>query len=348
MAGLLKNSSRTPLQLATNIHDGVNTVNVERNSNPSRTSQASSPSWPIKAFADRDDWLKLLLAVDSDALSSSAKVVAIRIALHHNVESGQCNPTIGRLALGTGMSESTVRRMIRELEEAGWLGVDRTRGRHSNSFDLRAPTLSHAKGLNPVNGDSVEGSNPSNCGRVQAGPTLSNEHSQPCQIEANPVTADTQKRESITAKGKANEIDTLEFELGRRGCGRRERSHSETEDDDFETWYRQYPKRVAKAAALKAYRAVVTKKLATPDELLAGAMRYAAERSDQDPRYTKHPATWLNGGCWADEPVKSITGTIDSDANGLAAPPPNRTIPPQWGRRESNTERLMRKLREGV
>jgi len=39
---------------------------------------------------------------------------------------------------------------------------------------------------------------------------------------------------------------------------------------------------------------------ATPDQILQGAMRYAAERRGEDPRYTKHPATWLNKGCWSD------------------------------------------------
>ncbi|OKO71893.1 hypothetical protein AC630_31760 [Bradyrhizobium sp. AS23.2] len=36
--------------------------------------------------------------------------------------------------------------------------------------------------------------------------------------------------------------------------------------------------------------------------MLNGAMRYAAERTGQDPKFTKHPATWLNGECWKDEP----------------------------------------------
>lgn len=31
-------------------------------------------------------------------------------------------------------------------------------------------------------------------------------------------------------------------------------------------------------------------------------MRYAAQRDDEDPRFTKHPATWLQGKCWLDEP----------------------------------------------
>ena len=67
---------------------------------------------------------------------------------------------------------------------------------------------------------------------------------------------------------------------------------------DFETWWGQYPKRVSKTTALKAYRNVIAKKLATAEELLAGAMRYSAERGGQDLKFTKHPATWLNAGSW--------------------------------------------------
>lgn len=74
----------------------------------------------------------------------------------------------------------------------------------------------------------------------------------------------------------------------------------------FEAFWVKYPLKKAKAAALKAYRAVITKGLATHDQLMAGVLRYAAERSGQDPRWTKHPATWLNGGCWSDEPTTSI------------------------------------------
>ncbi|KQP53040.1 hypothetical protein ASF34_01320 [Methylobacterium sp. Leaf106] len=42
---------------------------------------------------------------------------------------------------------------------------------------------------------------------------------------------------------------------------------------------------------------------ASLDDLMAGVARYAAERTDEEPQYTKHPKTWLNGGHWADEPA---------------------------------------------
>jgi biotin operon repressor len=69
---------------------------------------------------------------------------------------------------------------------------------------------------------------------------------------------------------------------------------------DFDEWWSQYPKKVAKEAARRAY-ARVRRKGMTAGDLLTGAMRYSAERSGQDQQFTKYPATWLNGGCWEDE-----------------------------------------------
>jgi hypothetical protein len=75
----------------------------------------------------------------------------------------------------------------------------------------------------------------------------------------------------------------------------------------FEEFWSIYPRRVAKGAALKAW----TKALrdVPADTVLAGARAYAAAREGQEPRYTKHPTTWLNQGCWDDEhPAAPSTG----------------------------------------
>jgi hypothetical protein len=69
---------------------------------------------------------------------------------------------------------------------------------------------------------------------------------------------------------------------------------------DFEAWWMQYPRKVSKGAARKAYDKA--RKSAAAEELEIGAMRYAAVRSREDPTYTKHPSTWLNNKCWLDEP----------------------------------------------
>jgi hypothetical protein len=69
----------------------------------------------------------------------------------------------------------------------------------------------------------------------------------------------------------------------------------------FEEWWPLYPKRVAKGAAEKAFERVLSSGSATLEQLKAGALRYAAERSGKGDEFTKHPATWLNAKCWADQ-----------------------------------------------
>jgi len=75
---------------------------------------------------------------------------------------------------------------------------------------------------------------------------------------------------------------------------------------DFETEFEQqfwpiFPRRAGKGQALKAFKAA--RKRVELSLILDGARRYADERRGENPEYTKHPATWLNGQCWTDEPV---------------------------------------------
>lgn len=68
--------------------------------------------------------------------------------------------------------------------------------------------------------------------------------------------------------------------------------------DDFEEFWRSYPRRVGKLAAQKAYiKARQTG--VTQQQLLDGIARYMKGK----PQYADfcHPATWLNQGRWEDE-----------------------------------------------
>lgn len=62
-----------------------------------------------------------------------------------------------------------------------------------------------------------------------------------------------------------------------------------------------YPRRVGKGQALKAFRSA--RKQADLETILTGVRRYAADRQGENPEYTKHASTWLNGQRWLDEPV---------------------------------------------
>lgn len=83
--------------------------------------------------------------------------------------------------------------------------------------------------------------------------------------------------------------------------------------DGFEVWWSAFPKKVARGGAQAKYAAILKAGKATESELLQGALRYAAEQAGKDPQFTKHATTWLNQGCWSDEPSKP------SDSNGFGS-----------------------------
>jgi hypothetical protein len=68
----------------------------------------------------------------------------------------------------------------------------------------------------------------------------------------------------------------------------------------FEDFWCIYPRRIAKLAAKKAWNKAL--KHSPESHILDGARRYAIERRTEDSQFTKHPSTWLNGGCWMDDP----------------------------------------------
>lgn len=67
---------------------------------------------------------------------------------------------------------------------------------------------------------------------------------------------------------------------------------------EFGAFYAAFPRHVARGAAETAYWRA--RKVASAEVLLAGAQAYAAARKGEDEKFTKYPATWLNGKCWMD------------------------------------------------
>jgi len=119
---------------------------------------------------------------------------------------------------------------------------------------------------------------------------------------------------------------------------------AKTLDTDFDTWWRSVPLKRSKGKAREAYKRVRKKAEATT--LLAGIERYAQEVAGREPRFIKHPTTWLNAECWLDE--DSPATKRETPVNGLKVSPdvwaervrgwwnggdtkPDRWIKLQWG-----------------
>lgn len=77
-------------------------------------------------------------------------------------------------------------------------------------------------------------------------------------------------------------------------------------DDDFDVFWANYPKKVAKAEARKAWARL------KPTEPLVheiiGALAWQRRRDDwirDGGKFIPHPATWLRGARWEDEPTET-------------------------------------------
>ena len=80
----------------------------------------------------------------------------------------------------------------------------------------------------------------------------------------------------------------------------------------FERFWAAYPRKTAKQDAIRAFRKL------DADETLLAVILDALEKQKaapqwSDPRYIPHPATWLNGRRWEDEPVESRPLTPQTD-----------------------------------
>lgn len=119
-----------------------------------------------------------------------------------------------------------------------------------------------------------------------------------------------------------------------RAVGTNPRADGQAETLEFEAWYAIYPRHRGKAAARRAY-AAAKRRGATAEHLRVGVERYAAERKGEDPKFTAHPATWLNQGRWEDRPDPAHV------AAGATTSEPTMEDRERWARREAEwVERL--------
>ena len=86
----------------------------------------------------------------------------------------------------------------------------------------------------------------------------------------------------------------------------------------FAEFWKEYPLKVAKAAAEKKYRAMV-KSADVHDKIMRGLRSQLKELESRERKYIPHPTTWLNQGRWEDEqgtsnaPAQRTSGYLSVD-----------------------------------
>jgi hypothetical protein len=283
-----------------------------------------------------DKWRLLQAIIAEPDLSPAAKFVAVRLLDHANSRTGRCSPSYDTIARGIGLTRRRVIDGVKELEAAGWISVSRSthagaretgRPLASNHFAFDWSRLEGAASAvfgNKASEENCTSGGEGDPGLVQETSLASEENFTGLVKKTSPKTfnrnhQDKPGRETSFARGRADGQDAPPKSVRGRKTGRKpeadpppateaSRSRSKRLGNEelaaaFErTFWPHYPRRKGKQAALKAYRRVVQEGLATPEKLQAAAMRYAAERDGQDPKFTSYPGNWLNDGSYDDEP----------------------------------------------
>ncbi|MFO1131162.1 MAG: hypothetical protein U1E16_03965 [Hyphomicrobiales bacterium] len=225
---------------------------------------------------DRLQWLDAILA-DPD-LGATFRL-AYLISGHVSRKTGDAWPGLGYLAATLGMNERSVRRMIDLLVSRGFLVKKRGGDGKPNRYRMVMSDRTPVSDQNETRPDTDVHSEISDrtfvTDRLDISVTQTGHQCPPNSLKNS--LKELSEEESISVSGTPKP------------------------DLEFEDLWSHYPRKVAKGRARSAFKAAL-KRTDLPT-IKAGVLRYAAERTGQDPQFTKHLASWLNAECWNDEPA---------------------------------------------
>ncbi|MZE53785.1 hypothetical protein GTY86_35725 [Streptomyces sp. SID5770] len=225
-------------------------------------------------------------------ISGLMRIVALEIADDANDNTRESMVPLDVLACWCGAEEASVREALKRLGKAGWeLRVPIGRGKDGRvlyavpgmRMTYRVPEFEVPKGES----QTLEGrvTSPSEARDTRPSDTEGRVTS-PSEGVRNPSEgSDTRPFPSLPSPPHVDK-DSL---------------GAEVDLEAFGAFWLVYPKKKAREEAKKAWIAAI-KRGATPEHIVSAAQAYARERAQQDPKYTKYPATWLNKGCYDDEP----------------------------------------------
>jgi hypothetical protein len=277
--------------------------------------------------------------VSAPHIAPHALKLAYLIAFKYmNKETGTARPAQDSLARDLNVSVRTVQRLLDILQPLGlgiapgdgrgkastyWIdpvtakGEERAtpmspfqekRATSASSFQEKRVTSGARKGRHPVTKKGDTGVAPTLLRRTKEEEPREESDSPPADLFVG------KKKEAAEEERKtsANSAPSASGQKEDRGD---RRSATDGAGEAFDRFWAAYPRRKAKEAARKAFAKAVENGTAV-ETLIAGAQRYAVERNGENPKYTKHPATWLNGGCWEDETPGAPV--IDEEGNVVA------------------------------
>lgn len=248
---------------------------------------------------DRFLWQAQVLA--DRGMTALALHVALVIDQHLNRQSGEAWPGQARICEILAASRRGVQNAIEQLVSRGHLRV--TQGNNRKGGNRYRPLLiSEAAPLPHAHADAHETEAHAHQGAhetpVHAHADAHEKHS---HVHDGAILMRTPVRPN--SMKELSEGESLFPSSGSKPKSRPRAAKPTTSDVQFDEFWLQVPKAAGRADARRAYDKAILSGDVTHSEIMLGIARYAAERQGEDPKFTKHPATWLNKGCWADAPM---------------------------------------------
>lgn len=248
-------------------------------------------------------------------LKPSEKVVALVLAARMNSKlpgwGGRpvAMPKIDTIANDSELDNRTVSRAIATLAERGIIDIVRFRkpnGHLGRNHYVWTAETSDAYVPNWMATSDPESSDPLERMTPEQEAAAAKEGVHPLTwIQEH--TVDMPATEALTEEEVTTE-DSLPIDIPPR----KKLAHKPA--NGFAEWWAQYPKKVKKLDAEKAYKAAL-KRGVTPKELLDGLQRQKAawKAKGTEPQYIPYPATWLRAGSWEDE-LETPAPSMDNPA----------------------------------
>lgn len=255
-------------------------TDAERAPNPRPTAENIA-----ETIAAQKSRLLLAAAADGDLPAVAVRVLIAALDHVHRTPGpwlGLLWPSLATLAIGAASNQRSTHRALAQLAERGYLvrvsgggGRDKNGNGRTNVFRI---------------GTRPEAATMSEVATVPEAATMP----EAATLSLSAVNVATLGTRTVP------EVANNPLDIPSRRPVRR---NTLAEPEGFADFWSAYPRRVAKGQARKAYAAALGK--VSAGTILDGARRYAAEctKVGTEARYIKHPATWLNGECWSDDPA---------------------------------------------
>ena len=259
-------------------------------------------------------------------ITSTEKVVALILAARMNPKVPGWGgrpvtfPELTELAEDAEVDKRTVSRAIAALKERGVIQIIRFRkddGKLSRNYYVWTADQSDAYKPDWMTSRDGESQRPEERMTAEQQAAAAAEQVHPAAwVKRHAAEIPAPKQEAATTDGDQLPIETEDPTPTPTPTSKANKKPTQKPADGFDDWWKQYPKKVGKIDAQKAYRAAI-KQGATPQALLDGLRRHNAnwKAANTERQYIPNPASWLRKGRWEDE--------LDAPSPSQAAPAVN-------------------------